>query len=57
VVPLGDLIENRRLVSIFLGIAAAALLAMVFAPSAASFLSAALVLGLACASKYQALKR
>lgn len=46
VVPLGDLLENRRLVVTALGIAALALAAAAFATSAAVFLAAALVIGL-----------
>jgi predicted MFS family arabinose efflux permease len=49
VVPLGDLVENRRLISSLLGIAALALVSMALAPSGASFLAAAFVVGLASA--------
>jgi predicted MFS family arabinose efflux permease len=46
-VPLGDLVENRALTFWTLCAAVAALLAAAFAPSAAAFLSAALLIGLA----------
>jgi len=46
VVPLGDLLENRRLIVVALGIASVALLAAAFATSAAVFLTAALAIGL-----------
>ncbi|AXA93739.1 MFS transporter [Massilia sp. YMA4] len=46
VVPLGDLLENRRLIVTALAAAAAALLVAAFASSAAVFLAAALVIGL-----------
>ena len=43
VVPLGDLVENRRLIGALLGVAALALMSMAFAPSSPSFLAAAFV--------------
>jgi predicted MFS family arabinose efflux permease len=43
---LGDLLENRRLIVVALGIASVALLAAAFATSAAVFLGAALAIGL-----------
>ncbi|GGZ04018.1 putative MFS-type transporter YdeR [Pseudoduganella plicata] len=46
VVPLGDLLENRRLIVVALGVASVALLAAAFATSAAVFLAAALAIGL-----------
>jgi predicted MFS family arabinose efflux permease len=46
VVPLGDLLENRRLVVVALAVASVALLAAAFATSAAVFLTAALAIGL-----------
>ena len=46
VVPLGDLLENRRLIVVALAIASVALLAAAFATSAAVFLTAALAIGL-----------
>lgn len=49
-VPLGDLIDNRRLAVASVLIAAAALLAMSFAQTAGVFLAATLVVGIACTS-------
>jgi MFS family permease len=49
VAPLGDVLENRRLVSALFGVAGLALIGMAMAPSDLSFLSAALVVGLASA--------
>ena len=46
IVPLGDLLENRRLVCLGLLLTAAALLVAAFASSAALFLAAALAIGL-----------
>jgi len=46
VVPLGDLLENRRLIVVALAVASVALLAAAFATSAAVFLAAALAIGL-----------
>jgi predicted MFS family arabinose efflux permease len=45
IVPLADLVENRRLILITLGFTAAALVALAIAPSAALFLIAAAVVG------------
>ena len=41
IVPLADLVENRRLILITLGLTAAALVALAIAPSAGLFLIAA----------------
>ena len=49
-VPLGDLIDNRRLAVTSVLIAGAALLAMSFAQTAGVFLAATLVVGIACTS-------
>ena len=46
VVPLGDLVENRRLVLISVTLSAVALACAAFAPSAALFLTCAAVIGL-----------
>ncbi|GGC04639.1 MFS transporter [Pseudoduganella buxea] len=46
IVPLGDLLENRRLIVVALGVAALALLTAAFATSGAVFLAAALAIGL-----------
>jgi predicted MFS family arabinose efflux permease len=46
VVPLSDLIENRRLVLLLLGVSALALLGAALSPSALPFLMAALCIGL-----------
>ncbi len=46
IVPLGDLVENRRLVLAMVGVSAAALLAAALSSHAAPFLAAALVVGL-----------
>ncbi len=46
IVPLGDLLENRRLIVGALGVAALALLTAAFATSGAVFLAAALAIGL-----------
>ncbi len=48
VVPLGDMVENRRLISTCLAVSVIALLGMVFAPSAAAVLAAALLIGVTC---------
>ena len=45
IVPLADRVENRRLILITLGLAAAALVALAIAPSAVLFLIAAAVVG------------
>lgn len=45
IVPLGDLVENRRLVLIMLAISALALLCAAVAPNASLFLTAALLIG------------
>ena len=45
VVPLGDLVENRRLVLVLLGLSALALLCAAFATHPATFLVAALLIG------------
>jgi predicted MFS family arabinose efflux permease len=47
IVPLGDLIENRRLVLVMVGISALALLGAALAPHAALFLAAAFLIGFA----------
>ncbi|MGO4439589.1 MFS transporter [Rhizobium sp. RAF56] len=47
IVPLGDLLENRRLVTLLVSIAALALLSAAFATSPVWFLTAALCIGLA----------
>ena len=49
IVPLGDLIENRRLISLLLTTAGLALLGQALAPSSASFLAAGLIVGTASA--------
>ncbi len=46
VVPLGDLVENRRLILISVALSAVALACAAFAPSAAVFLTCAAVIGL-----------
>ena len=46
IVPLGDLVENKRLVVISISTAVLALLAAAFSPSAAPFLIAALLIGI-----------
>jgi predicted MFS family arabinose efflux permease len=46
VVPLGDLVENRRLILISVALSAVALVFAAFAPSAAVFLACAAVIGL-----------
>jgi predicted MFS family arabinose efflux permease len=46
VVPLGDLVENRRLILISVALSAVALACAAFAPSAAVFLACAAVIGL-----------
>ena len=46
VVPLGDLVENRRLILISVGLSAVALACAAFAPSASVFLTCAAVVGL-----------
>jgi len=46
IVPLGDLLENRRLIVVALAVASVALLAAAFATSAGVFLTAALAIGL-----------
>lgn len=48
VVPLGDILENRRLIASCLAVSVIALLAMVVAPSAGAVLAAALLIGLTC---------
>lgn len=50
VVPLGDIAENRRLILAMLALLVGALVAIVFAPNAAIFLVASLILGLAATS-------
>ncbi|MCK6442744.1 MFS transporter [Elstera cyanobacteriorum] len=47
IVPLGDLLENRRLILTMIGMAALALIAAGLAPTAGAFLAAALLIGLA----------
>ncbi len=47
IVPLGDLLENRRLILTMIGMAALALIAAGLAPTASAFLAAALLIGLA----------
>jgi len=47
VVPLGDIVENRRLTVVALTLASAALLAAAFAPNAPLFLAASLFIGTA----------
>jgi predicted MFS family arabinose efflux permease len=49
-VPVGDLIENRRVAGASIACAGAALIVMALAQSAAVFLAATLVLGIACTS-------
>ncbi|MGY2046627.1 MFS transporter [Methylobacterium sp. JK268] len=46
VVPLGDLVENRKLALVMIGIAALGLLGAALSPSAAPFLLASLLIGL-----------
>ena len=46
VVPLGDLVENRRLALVSIGFSAIALASAAFAPSAAAFLACAAAIGL-----------
>ncbi|MEK9279082.1 MULTISPECIES: MFS transporter [unclassified Bradyrhizobium] len=46
IVPLGDLVENRKLICSVIGLGAAALLAAAFATQALPFLTAALFIGL-----------
>jgi predicted MFS family arabinose efflux permease len=46
IVPLGDLIENRRLVLVTMGVATIGLLGAALSPSAVEFLAAALFIGL-----------
>jgi predicted MFS family arabinose efflux permease len=46
VVPLGDLVENRRLILISVGLSAVALACATFAPSAGIFLACAALIGL-----------
>lgn len=46
IVPLGDLLENRGLVSLLLGVNAVALIGGAFAPSPTLFLTASLLIGL-----------
>jgi predicted MFS family arabinose efflux permease len=48
IVPLGDLIENRKLIVVCLGVATVALAAMAAAHTAAVFLAATFALGCAC---------
>jgi predicted MFS family arabinose efflux permease len=48
VVPLGDILENRRLVVTSLALSVLALLGMVFAPSGGAVLAASLLIGLTC---------
>ncbi|VTZ27655.1 Uncharacterized MFS-type transporter YdeR [Methylocella tundrae] len=48
VVPLGDILENRRLIASCLAVSVIALLGMVIAPSAGAVLAAALLIGLTC---------
>ncbi|KJV09437.1 MFS transporter [Elstera litoralis] len=47
IVPLGDLLENRRLILTMIGLAALALLGAGLAPTASAFLGAAVLIGLA----------
>jgi predicted MFS family arabinose efflux permease len=47
VVPLGDILENRRLIAGMLALLVAALVAVAWAPDAYSFLAASVLLGLA----------
>ena len=49
IVPLGDLLENRRLILTMIGMAALALIAAELSPTASAFLAAALLIGLALA--------
>ena len=48
VAPLGDMVENRRLIASCLAVSVTALLGMVFAPSAAAVLAASFLIGLTC---------
>ncbi len=48
VVPLGDILENRRLIASCLAISIVALVGMAFASSAATVLAASLLIGLTC---------
>jgi predicted MFS family arabinose efflux permease len=46
IVPLGDMVENRRLIASCLAVSVVALLGMVFAPSAGAVLAASFLIGL-----------
>ncbi len=48
VVPLGDILESRRLIASCLAVSVLALLGMVFAPSAGAVLAASFLIGLTC---------
>ena len=48
VVPLGDILENRRLIAACLAVSVIALLGMAFAPSSSGVLAASLLIGLTC---------
>jgi predicted MFS family arabinose efflux permease len=50
IVPLGDRLENRRLVLVLVGLCALALAGAGYAPSAAAFLASALLIGLTSVS-------
>ena len=48
VVPLGDILESRRLIASCLAVSVLALLGMVFAPSPSAVLAASFLIGLTC---------